>query len=145
MHEMWVPVIYITNALEVEKLGSFGGLDMVSFWYKHPNIFQYNEVLKVKIHCKMDFQNFPFDQQNCSIKLRNWIGGIDDVNLNQPKIWYMDMDLLNSEIQIVSNKLNFNANFTSRESTTTTENGYPEKFCCGGFEPFGRGRKWHFL
>ena len=55
-HEIWFPSIYITNALKVDKLGSFGGDDMVSLWYKDGkgnSIFQYSEVITVIIHSKL--------------------------------------------------------------------------------------------
>ena len=129
VNEIWVPIIYIPNALNVVKLGSFGGADMVSLWYKHSSVFQYSEILKVKINCEMDFQEFPFDVHNCYWKLRNWLGWIKYVKLNQPRIWYhQNGRAANSaertEIELKSNKLNFNAYFNSNKSSIINENGY---------------------
>ena len=129
IQEIWVPVIYITNALSVEKLGSFGGDEMISFWYKHSSVFQYNEVLKVRINCEMDFQNFPFDIQECLWKLRNWKGETKNVRMNNPKIWYHDEGRTSkgsetTEIMLKSNKLNFDAYLNSNKTSNVFENGY---------------------
>jgi len=127
VEEIWVPIIYITNALNVVKLGSFGGADMALLWYKHPSVFQYSEVLKVRIFCKMDFQEFPFDVHQCYWKLRNWLGWLKYVTLNQPSMKYRGggaNSTQSTEIEIKSNRLNFNAYLNSNESSIVNENGY---------------------
>ena len=78
---------------------------------------------------EMDFQEFPFDVHNCYWKLRNWLGWIKYVKLNQPRIWYhQNGRAANSaertEIELRSNKLNFNAYFNSNKSSIINENGY---------------------
>ena len=125
IHEIWFPSIYITNALNLEKLGSFGGDDMISLWYKHPSTFQYSEVIKVIIHCEMEFQNFPFDHHdNCALKMRNWLGIVKYVQLNKPIIWYDDPNNPSTNISVQSKKLNFDVELSSNESSTTIENGH---------------------
>ena len=106
----------------MEKVGSFGGEDMVSFWYKHPGSFAYDEVLKVRLHCEMDFQHFPFDNQDCFLKLRNWLGAKEYVQLNQPKIFYDDTPA--TKISVDSKKLNFHADLWSSNSKIVVENSY---------------------
>ena len=128
-HEIWFPSIYITNALKVDKLGSFGGDDMVSLWYKDGkgnSIFQYSEVITVIIHCEMEFQNFPFDyHDNCGLTMRNWLGELKYVQLNKPIIWYDDPNNPSTNITVKSKKLNFDVELSSNESSATIENGYP--------------------
>ena len=127
-NEIWFPSIYVTNALKVEKLGSFGGDDMVSLWYKDGkgnSIFQYSEVIKVIIHCEMEFQNFPFDHHdNCGLTMRNWLGELKYVRLNKAIIWYDDPNNPSTNITVKSKKLNFDVELSSNESSTTIENGY---------------------
>ena len=125
IHEIWFPSIYITNALNLEKLGSFGGDDMTALWYKHPSTFQYSEVIKVIIHCEMEFQNFPFDHhENCGLTMRNWLGEVKYVQLNKAIIWYNDPNNSSTNITVQSKKLNFDVELSSNESSSTIENGY---------------------
>ena len=101
---------------------------MVSFWYKDgkdSSLFQYSEVIKVIIHCEMEFQNFPFDyHDNCALKMRNWLGEEDYVQLIKPEIWFGEENNPSTNITVKSKKLNFDVEFSSNESSTTIENGY---------------------
>ena len=100
---------------------------MVSFWYKDgkdSSLFLYSEVIKVVIHCEMEFQNFPFDyHDNCALKMRNWLGEENYVQLNKPEIWYGEENIPSTNIIVKSNKLNFDVEFSSNESRTTIVNG----------------------
>ena len=85
LEDVWTPTIYFSNAKEVNKLDSFGEKESLSsFWYKNENILHTNEVTFIALMCNdIKFNNFPFDQHECDIELRNWNGQIDRVEYNQ--------------------------------------------------------------
>ena len=81
--ELYLPAIFIP-ALKVEKLSSFGNFDTKAFWFKNSSVLNYCEVFLVTINCNMDFHDFPFDIQECTLQFITMDGSPNEVILNQP-------------------------------------------------------------
>ena len=69
--QIWHPVLTFENTLNMEKQKVLGGTLENQFWMKHPNRMHYNEIIKIKVTCDFDFQDFPFDSQECQLIMQD--------------------------------------------------------------------------
>ena len=68
MKNIWTPTIYLGNANNIEKSGSFGEESLSYLWYEfHNHMLHYSEIFKANICCDMSFEYFPFDSHECII------------------------------------------------------------------------------
>ena len=69
MKKFWIPPIKIQRVIDVDSFPVLGDVNI--FWvsqeYSPNTTFNYKSALKVETACEMDFEYFPFDQQNCPI------------------------------------------------------------------------------
>ena len=125
-----MPVIFIP-AHKIETLSTFGNFDTMSFWFKNSSVLEYCEVLLVTINCNMDFEDFPFDIQECLLDFRSWDSTANEVILNQPR-FLLDSQDPEKESSKKRNKteleiyyLNYNVNLKSYNNQTWDHLGYP--------------------
>ena len=129
--EIWSPVIYFGNAINVWDLDSFGTDQetLSNLWsnFKHPYM-QFSIKFTSKMSCKMNFNNFPFDKHDCQIMLINWEGATYRVLLNDPKVYTYDKEkhkeVGGKKIQIKSEKLYYLFDFEALGSFDFFENEY---------------------
>ena len=69
--QIWHPVLTFENTLNIEKQKVLGGTLENQFWMKYPNRLHYNEIIKIRITCEFDFQDFPFDSQECQLTIQD--------------------------------------------------------------------------
>ena len=64
------PDIMFMNAFEIERVPMFGQHNFNYFWLYtwDESILEYAEYVKLKIGCDFNFEHFPFDQHECSLK-----------------------------------------------------------------------------
>ena len=56
------------RAKNIKRKMNFGPMDTDFFWYLQPNLFEFQQSLKVTIYCSLDFTTFPFDYHSCDLK-----------------------------------------------------------------------------
>ena len=123
IEQVWRPILYLTNSKQLHGLGSIGDKDTKSFWYKHPSILYFEEVMYVTINCDMDFREFPLDSQQCDFKMRNWIGLAKNVQLVKPEIMGENLPVLEDGVLwLNTTKLNYNIKLYALNSTTYKQN-----------------------
>lgn len=106
--DIWSPMFYLMNSLDVKRHGSYGGGLTNIFWYGYPSLLDYKEVMYVTFSCDMTFELFPYDKHTCYFKMRCYNGAVQDVKL-EPALYFEDSetDLQVHEIRQKSAKQNF--------------------------------------
>ena len=88
-HHIWIPELYFPNTISLKKMEAFNGknyrnvffLKMVDKFY----VLQ-SDVLVVTIECKLNFADFPFDQQFCEWVFRPYYHRIEELVLKPPAL-----------------------------------------------------------
>lgn len=119
INEVWSPIFYLMNSLEVKRHGSFGGEITNSFWYNHPNkLLDYKEVLYITLSCNMNFEMFPYDSHTCFFHMRAWNGDFKKVKLEKPILYAENIkeDSMQNQVCMISTKLNFDVCIKAEDS-----------------------------
>ena len=78
MKDVWVPEVSFTNSVKIEKSKGMKEPSLKKLWFKRftktNKWVQFYETFTVEFTCNMQFDLFPFDQQNCTL---------DALSLNQ--------------------------------------------------------------
>ena len=132
MEDIWYPEIYIANSVTVQILISHTDPKIINrLWYHYPNhTLRYSGIFVTKVSCKLDFQSFPFDNHECDLILRNWIGGSHRITLKSPSIYGFDEN--GKEVKrkyfnmttTGTNRLNYKFQFESLPTTELQDDGY---------------------
>ena len=69
MKKFWIPSMKIQRVIDADSFPVLGDVNI--FWvsqnYSPNTTINYASALKVETACEMDFEYFPFDEQNCPI------------------------------------------------------------------------------
>ena len=124
MKNLWTPSVYLGNAKNFRKFGSFGGDSLSYLWYKFsPHMMHYSEIITATVSCGFDFVKFPFDSHVCILDLKNWLGWSEVVVLNSPNLTGGNKKV--KSINYTYPGLNFDFAFESLKSKTFPVDGYP--------------------
>ena len=119
MSQIWTPIVYIDNSLNVKKLPEISKLNRL--WFIMPHELSYSEVFTVWVSCNFEFHTYPFDSHVCNINLKNWFGGKWRVDLNSPKIFTTfnnngKLNGGNAIFNLTNSRLNYDFSFESLET-----------------------------
>ena len=69
MKKFWIPPMKIHRVIDADSFSVLGDVNvfLVSQKYSPNTTMYYYSALKVETACEMDFEYFPFDEQNCQI------------------------------------------------------------------------------
>ena len=85
MGQLWTPAVYIGNAKNVYKLGSFGEESLSYLWYKFsPHMMHYSEIVTGKSFSENSFSENSFSAHSSIIISWNQLQSI-------PIIWVRDL------------------------------------------------------
>ena len=72
MDRFWMPRLRVLKLVDSDSYSFLGDINL--FWvdksYFPKTTVRYSSVVKVETKCEMNFVKFPFDHQNCSVKVR---------------------------------------------------------------------------
>ena len=83
-HDIWVPEAYFSNSIEIKKLKGIKGdswkriyfvrhlnqelsLSYFGSNYENQSFFLLTDTIRSEFTCKMNFEKYPFDRQNCTM------------------------------------------------------------------------------
>ena len=100
-----------------------------SLWYSYPTKYlRYSVIFVTKVSCKLDFQTFPFDNHECDLILKNWVGGSYRIVLKSPSIYGLDENGQEVEGKYFNitgnNRLNYKFRFESLPTTEFQDDGH---------------------
>ncbi|EEB15534.1 Acetylcholine receptor protein subunit alpha, putative, partial [Pediculus humanus corporis] len=77
-HEVWQPDVFPYNSATGSTIDHYGNTNLIAYFngtviWVPPSIFQ--------VFCQMDFTNWPFDSQTCSLKIGSWTYNGEQVDL----------------------------------------------------------------
>ena len=130
MLDIWYPKIYIANSITIQSLVSHRNSKMLnSLWYSYPTKYlRYSVIFVTKVSCKLDFQTFPFDNHECDLILKNWVGGSYRIVLKSPSIYGLDENGQEVEGKYFNitgnNRLNYKFRFESLPTTEFQDDGH---------------------
>ena len=67
--DVWVPEVSFSNSVRIEKTKGMKKPDLKKLWYSFENpygLIHFLETFTTEFTCKMKFDNFPFDQHDCT-------------------------------------------------------------------------------
>ena len=126
MNDIWIPELYFPNTISLKKTDGFKGKHYRNVFYlKYGDryVVLLSDVLLVTIECKMNFADFPFDQQFCEWSYRGYEHGISELILKAPVLinneglTYKYVPF-NQSIKFSSSGLPFDVEMLAPESTT---------------------------
>ena len=66
--QIFTPTLEISGTKAIVRTRKYGAIDKDYFWYFHTdNMMEYQQSLKVKLYCSIDFKHFPFDSHTCDL------------------------------------------------------------------------------
>ena len=90
---IWSPIIAFGHLLSYEKTKFYGGDKPFSFWYintgKQELIVYYEEV-QLSFSCPFNFENYPFDSNECTLEFGSKTVPTQRLKLKPAKIIYED-------------------------------------------------------
>ena len=125
MNDIWIPELYFPNTISLKKTDGFKGKHYQNVFYlKYGDryVVLLSDVLLVTIECKMNFADFPFDQQFCEWSYRGYEHGISELILKAPVLinneglTYKHVPV-NQSIKFSSSGLPFDVEMLAPEST----------------------------
>ena len=131
MDDIWTPLIYFGNAFDVQNLHSFGSSKSVlgNLWFNNEHSFMKHSIkFTTTLSCRMNFNNFPYDEHRCFILIINYEGAKYRVFLNQVKIYTYNLkqkkEVGGKKIEVQNKGLDYRFNFESKGSFDFFENGF---------------------
>ena len=131
LDDIWTPIIFLGNAIYVHDLYSFGSNQDIlgNLWLYTGHPFMWHSIkFTTKVSCRMNFNDFPFDEHKCFIQIINYEGATDRVLLNPARIFTYNSKLKKEvggkKIEVQSKKLDYFFNFESLGSFDFFENGF---------------------
>ena len=126
MNDIWIPELYFPNTISLKKADAFKGKHYRNVFYLKygdRNMILLSDVLLVTIECKMNFADFPFDQQLCEWSYRGYEHGTSELILKAPVLVSNEVKTynyvpLNQSITFSSSGLPFDVEMLAPESTT---------------------------
>ena len=126
MNDIWIPELYFPNTISLKKADAFKGKHYRNVFYLKygdRNMILLSDVLLVTIECKMNFADFPFDQQLCEWSYRGYEHGTSELILKAPVLVSNEVKTynyvpFNQSIKFSSSGLPFDVEMLAPESTT---------------------------
>ena len=126
MNDIWIPELYFPNTISLKKADAFKGKHYRNVFYLKygdRNMILLSDVLLVTIECKMNFADFPFDQQFCEWSYRGYEHGTSELILKAPVLVSNEVKTynyvpFNQSITFSSSGLPFDVEMLAPESTT---------------------------
>ena len=126
MNDIWIPELYFPNTISLKKADAFKGKHYRNVFYLKygdRNMILLSDVLLVTIECKMNFADFPFDQQLCEWSYRGYEHGTSELILKAPVLVSNEVKTynyvpFNQSITFSSSGLPFDVEMLAPESTT---------------------------
>ena len=135
-NDIWIPELYFPNTISLKKADGFKGkhyrhvyyTKYAQGWgteYDDINMVYLFDVLLVTIDCKMNFADFPFDQQFCEWSYRAYEHGKSELILKAPLLFSNEGSTgatvnylpVNQSIKFSSSGLPFDVEMLAPEST----------------------------
>ena len=92
--QIFTPTLEISGTKTIVRTRKYGAIDKDYFWYFHTdNMMEYQQSLKVKIYCSIDFKHFPFDSHNCDLNF-----GASGITINALKMSATTMNYKNLSV-----------------------------------------------
>ena len=93
--QIFTPTLEISGTKTIVRTRKYGAIDQDYFWYFHPeNMMEYQQSLKVKIYCSIDFKHFPFDSHTCDLNF-----GASGITINALKMNATTMNYKNQSVK----------------------------------------------
>ena len=93
--QIFTPTLEISGTKTIVRTRKYGAIDKDYFWYFHPeNMMEYQQSLKVKMYCSIDFKHFPFDSHTCDLNF--------GASGNEAQVLKMNAPIIDHENQSVS-------------------------------------------
>lgn len=129
MNDIWIPELYFPNTISLKKADGFKGKHYRNVYYikfGDINMVYLLDVLLVTIECKMNFADFPFDQQFCEWSYRGYEHGKSELILTAPLFFSNEGSTgstinylpVNQSIKFSSSGLPFDVEMLAPKSTT---------------------------
>ena len=129
MNDIWIPELYFPNTISLKKADGFKGKHYRNVYYikfGDINMVYLLDVLLVTIECKMNFADFPFDQQFCEWSYRGYEHGKSELILKAPLFFSNEGSTgstinylpVNQSIKFSSSGLPFDVEMLAPKSTT---------------------------
>ena len=110
LETIWIPDTYFQNSVQVKSIQNMKRNSGKSLFVSNVGGFSIMDALAITFECKMNFDQFPFDQQNCAFEI---LGTLELGTHSDPKV------ILN---QITLHTLQGNTIETSSPNDETTFN-----------------------
>ena len=136
--QIFTPTLEISGTKTIVRTRKYGAIDKDYFWYFHTdNMMEYQQSLKVKIYCSIDFKHFPFDSHNCDLNF-----GASGITINALKMIATTMNYKNQSVKynegllhMKQSRLPFDISLESLE---------PFEYVQGGYKYSYAGMRLHF-
>ena len=128
IHSIWVPEMYFPNTIQMKKTDGFKGKYLRSWYLYHLNgtyKVAFMDVIMFTMECKLNFENFPFDSQNCEWAFRTYDLPMSDVILKTPILWQNEgynykLISINESAMLNSSGLPYDSKLQASEPTVLT-------------------------
>lgn len=81
--KIWLPDLYVTNSAESNAFIKTTDSNIV--WISDGNVYVTYDLTGLKTQCEINSLNFPFDEQNCSIKIGSWQFNVERIDFKIAK------------------------------------------------------------
>ena len=88
---IWRPIIAFEHLLSYEKTKFYGGDKVFSFWYidlGKGGIVVYHEEVQLSFSCPFNFEDYPFDTNECTLEFRSQDWPAKTLRLNPSNLVY---------------------------------------------------------
>ena len=113
---IFTPTLEIGGTKTIVRTRKYGATDKDYFWFFQPDqMMIYEQSLKTRIYCSLDFKRFPFDSHNCDLNFGSSSVATIQLMLNASMITYQNQYVNYGEglLQISQSRLPFDISLES--------------------------------
>ena len=120
----WNPMIRFRKTIKIVPTRYYGGPQGYLFMYERNHSMEYAAEFILTFSCQFNFENYPFDSQECPIEYGDFLYQTHHVTLNSTRIVYENIDTVFGDDPIIIDDLPFEFQLRAMKTTNKTVAGY---------------------